>query len=769
MSTNGAYSAPTLNELLAAKNEKAALSLIKKGGVDLKESDSSGLSPIHWAANQGFKKVFAALVKRDVSPFTPDQHGYAPYYHATIQQREDFLDFFHKNYPLSLPKSTTTSFNQDVDNALRNCGLHSFSIKLPIFEDSTEEKIDDNVEKTLVSDKKKQTAIFLRSLFTPITLDANKRKSDSKSESLTELTPAFLSQIAYGLVEEMHPLEILKMLTQDYKEMTWEAKLSCIYLIKELIRIDNKNEWIATPKFQAALEKFLYPLSNVIAMASLTAKIKQLYGHNSISSVGSHQSAIALSFDLAKAFTEASLQLTPQNFLAINILKKAESNAAFQAISTLTNKLSQMVCMDILLAPTIEIAIQQYKFYLDVIKHCLKEEPLSTSNNMPYNFAAAFAIYTGLQFNVIRRLECINQGLLAEDNKQRLPKYDGILQRLQRYDNIFSNQGSFKTLRDLTSQFPECIPVIAIYSADKDKISENTQLTDRITLFGKLNQKFSEHFDYLCTLRHLSATSYQTDFMRKLEDFVYSERATYWYSYQLEPAKIIQLDETLDLHKLEEVLKFCKDIHAPLVVEQASKRYTGKEAKKLLSNSLIKQAAPQETIDVLVRLCEVIIKNFKADMPKSEIVDAPQKSKSQKPSTSRKYHDADTVTELTTNIKKLSLDPQQEIIDTSITSRPRAHTTTMGTPRHERRKTETTPKKKRSPTPSSSDQRDDSTFLESIPEIGELSLDSFSPRYTPLALASAKQRKKDSFSSSFSEEKDSQTKPPSSKKALERK
>ncbi|MGE4349187.1 MAG: RasGEF domain-containing protein [Candidatus Berkiella sp.] len=767
MSTNGAYSAPTLNELLAAKNEKAALSLIKKGGIDLKESDSSGLSPIHWAANQGFKKVFAALVKRDVSPFTPDQHGYAPYYHATIQQREDFLDFFHKNYPLSLPKSTTTSFNQDVDNALRNCGLHSFSIKLPTFEDSTAEEIDDNVEKIIVSDKKKQTAIFLRSLFTPITLDANKRKSDSKSESLTELTPAFLSQIAYGLVEEMHPLEILKILTQDYKEMTWEAKLSCIYLIKELIRIDNKNEWIATPKFQAALEKFLYPLSNVIAMASLTAKIKQLYKHNLITSIDYHQSAAALSFDLAKAFTAATLQLTPQNFLAVNILKKAENNSAFQAVSTLTNKLSQIVCMDILLAPTIEIAIQRYTFYLDVIKHCLKEETSSTRNNMPYNFAAAFAIYTGLQFNALRRLECINQRLLAED-KQKLQKYDGISQRLQKYDRLFSNQGAFKALRDLMNQFPECIPLIAIYSADKDKISENTKLADRIMLFGKLNQKFSEHFDYLCTLQHLNATPYRTDFMGQLEDFVYSERGTYWYSYQLEPAKIIQLDEPLDLTKLETALKFCKDIHAPLVVEQASKRYSGKEAKKLLSNHLVKQAAPQETVDIIIKLCKVIIKNFKADMPKSELVDVSPNRSFQKSNANRKHSDTDTIIELTTSIKQLSLESSPSPLRTS---RSRSHTTIMGTitPRHERRKTETSPQKRRSPISSSSEQRDDSISLEPIPEIGELSLDSFSPRYTPLALASAKQRKKDSFSSSFSEEKDSQTKPPSSKKALERK
>ncbi len=766
MSVNGAYSAPTLNELLAAKNEKAALSLIKKEGADLKEIDSSGLSPIHWAANQGFKKVFAALVKRGISPFTPDQHGYAPYYHAITQQREDFLDFFHKSYPLCLPKSTTQSLNQDVDNALRNCGLHSFFIKSLTFENSTEKESPNNTEKNITSDKKEQTAIFLHNLFTSAIFDVNKQKSDSKGESFTELSPAFLTQIAYGLIEEISPLEILKMLTQDYKDMTWEARLSSIYLVKELIRIDSKNEWIANSKFQAALEKFLYPLSNVIATASLTVKIKQLYKHNLITSIDYHQSAAALSFDLAKAFTAATLQLTPQNFLAVNILKKAENNSAFQAVSTLTNKLSQIVCMDILLAPTIEIAIQRYTFYLDVIKHCLKEETSSTRNNMPYNFAAAFAIYTGLQFNALRRLECINQRLLAED-KQKLQKYDGISQRLQKYDRLFSNQGAFKALRDLMNQFPECIPLIAIYSADKDKISENTKLADRIMLFGKLNQKFSEHFDYLCTLQHLNATPYRTDFMGQLEDFVYSERGTYWYSYQLEPAKIIQLDEPLDLTKLETALKFCKDIHAPLVVEQASKRYTGKDAKKLLSNHLVKQAAPQETVDIIIKLCKVIIKNFKADMPKSELVDVSPNRSFQKSNANRKHSDTDTIIELTTSIKQLSLESSPSPLRTS---RSRSHTTIMGTitPRHERRKTETSPQKRRSPISSSSEQRDDAISLEPISEIGELSLENFSPRYTPLA--SIKQRKKDASSSSLSEEKDPQTStPPPSKKMLERK
>lgn len=776
MSIIGANSGQSLNDLLAAKNDKAALSLIKKGGIDLKEIDTSGLSPIHWAATHGFKKVFEALVKRGVSPFTPDQDGYAPYYHACTQQKEEFLEFFHKNYPFDFSTDITLTSNQEVDEALRNCGLHSFSVKLPVFEQVEES----DTEKGFIDDKKKPVAVFLRSLFSSVAIESNKRKStllklDIKSEPLTEITSSLLSQMAYGLTEEMPPLDIIKILTKDYKNMAWEEKLSCLYFVKELIRIDNKNEWIKTPEFKKALDKFLNTLGDTPAVAAAKSKIKKLYNQKINPSRDYHKSVTALTFDLAKAFTEVTTQLTPQNFLAVNMLKNAKDNSALQAVSELTNKLSQVVCMDILCAPSSKKALKRYRFYLDAIKLCLKENASIQDKSMPYNFAAAFAIYNGLQFNALQRLECINQALSSEDR-----------QALVKFDTLFSNQGSFRGLRDLTAQFPKCIPLIAIYSGDKDKISENAQITDRIVLFGKLNQQFSQHFNYLCTLEHLSITPYKTNFMERLDKLVYSDTTTYWYSYQLEPAKIICLDEALDLQNLEVMLKFCKDIHAPLVVEQASKRYFGHDARKMLTKHLESQTTQQGSIEMLDGLCKLVIKNFNADAPKSEqtdvLISALPKRKSVRPSLARKHREVlggDTISGLTENIQKLSLLETEEK-DEKQTPRPRANTTSLGTaPRREQYKNKTggfTDRKRALlPMPSPSAQADTLIPLETISETAESLHDSFSG-YTPLASTHRLKKKSTSSSSksaSNSEDTDVESKKDkdrsASKKALERK
>jgi len=569
MSTKGAEidSSPSLNHLIRTGNEKAALELITKES-NLSTLYSDGYAPIHWAAKTGSRKVFKALVKKGANPYQQDREGFVAYYYMkqhNSQKHVKLLEYYEANYPLELI-TTLDPLNQHLDMALRNSGLHTYHI-LP--QDNTTPQN------------------YLYNLFASAQSPASKKRSatskpDIKKALATLVSPAQLTQIAFGIIEELPPLEIITILNKRYAHMDENEKLACIYFVKELIRQDIASEWVNESVFIKCYDEFLQKLGNSLAMTSLRSQMMKLLSHSSAT----------IASDLTKAFAEAILRLTPQYFQANNLIKKADANEAFQALSALTNRLSEYVCMDILLSKKSEESAAQYCFYMDVIQLCLAE-----SNG---NYAAAFAIYNGLQFNTIQRLKSITS-LIPDD-------YQVIMRR---FEELF--HPSFKGLQTLMVEHPHCVPVTAYYSKCKDSISQNEDFTTRVMMYGRLNAQFAEHCKHLRSLPHLT-DRYRTDICEKLEKDTYNETHAYWYSYQLEPARVIKLDNT-NPEALRVDLKYCKDVHSPLAINVGNKSHRGLAARQQIIEFASQQQWVEGTSAELVTLCDEVISLCDNDMP----------------------------------------------------------------------------------------------------------------------------------------------------------
>lgn len=605
MSVSGTAAKASLNSLLKAKKKPEALALIEKGNADLHEIDAIGYSPIHWAAINGAKTVLTTLIKKGINPFTPDKNGFSPFYHARIQKQERILKVYHENYPLMFPSKHPISLSHEISHEisqhLQDAGLCSFSIKTP--QDPQGKK---SPRQHLIS--------FFRQVFaSEVVLLGKNNKTNGEDSSWTFIDPSYLMQIACGLGEEIALEKAIEILTGLYPLLDWNAQLACIYFIKELVCYSTAEQ-IGTAEFASAFKAFIKAMnSEKLIMQALMQKLNKLYTVKLNKKMDYHQSALFTALDLNRQFAQAIIKLTPAHFGAKEILAKEQESTPFQDFSALSNRLSEMVCMDILLARNTQESVSRLTFYLDVIGYFLKEaDKIGDNEELIYNFAGAFAIYNGLTFNVVDRLK--------ETQRSLAPSYQ---QKLIAYRELFSTQGSFKKIRQLMNDYPQCIPVVAVYSGDKDKISQNTSFLDRVSLYGKLNVQYNTHYVFLSSLPGLLVPAI-TDFEKRMAMLEYNERQAYWHSYQLVPAKIIVLDAvpTPKNNEIINALRYCRDVVGPLVVSSNGELFRSESAKEKMLEFLALQA--QKVVDTttfkkeeteIIELCDEIIQKFDATSP----------------------------------------------------------------------------------------------------------------------------------------------------------
>lgn len=591
MSTHGAVkeSTPsynTLNDFINSKNEKAAIALIKKGDIALNKFDKKGYLPIHWAAAKGCIKVFKALCKKGADPYSLDQNGFCAYYHAQIHKQKDFQIFYDKEYPSVFDPMTPEATYDEINDHLQKMGFVAYTIG------SKESTTDDN---------------YLISLFSPVTTPAKSSKSgklDLKKEMASQINPIQLTRIAFGITEAISPTDIVNTLKKYYDKMDYRAKLASIYFIKEIIRQDTSNELIDTFDFAKAFSRFVNNIGNSFAMTSLKGKLQKYLQTKQTRTAIYLQDKQSFAFDLANLFRKAVLDISPKDFQAVNLLKNKDSNRPFLALSALTNRLSHLVCLDILHAPSGKEGLERMMYFMDMIAICLKEPKANASPILPYNLAAAAAIYNGLKFNVISRLSHFKD----------LP--DAYGRAMERYDELF--HVSSRGLRSAMLETPSCIPVIAVYSADKDKISENKLLADRVILFGKLNEQYAAHCAYLQSLNQLASMPSHSDIHKHVQKVEFSDESAYWYSYHLEPARVIELSEqaTLgDVAKILSDLKYCRDVRSCLAVKLNNQNYRGTSAKNRIISYLGKLSLPTDTVQEITTLCDKVIEQFYNDAP----------------------------------------------------------------------------------------------------------------------------------------------------------
>lgn len=604
MSTSGPIETITppasLSALITTGNEKAALSLIKKGTFNLREFDKLGMQAIHYAAIKGSMRVFKKLCEKGADPYAPDQNGFSPYYHAVIHKQNEVIEYYDKNYPLELEPTEDDNDNQKLNDFLKSCGLQSYMISPN--DDAEGENYIIGLFKPAVTMTEAKPLKSTKS-----------SKPDLKKQLATVINPILLTRIAYGIKEAFTPAEILKVLIAQLPNLEHKAKLASIYFIKELIRQDHNNEWIDNPDFSVKFIEFTDGLGTSLALTSLRIKLRAYYEKKLNKQTKYLENAFLLAADLSKMFGEAFLKLSPKSFLARNMLTNFEQNEAFLALSHLTNQLSHLVCLDILHATSAEQAAQRVVFYMDVMAFCLKEnKPLANTEALPLNFAAAAAIYNGLQFNVIRRLDSISS---------QIP--DAYKMVLQKYDELFNP--SSKGLRAAMTEHPSCIPVTAVYSADKDKIAENKQLTARISLFGKLNELYDKHYRYIKSIIRQPNSTFMTDIASQLQKVTFKEEDAYWYSYQLQPARVINLDISENAGIIIGHLKLCRDVRSLLALKQSNIEHRGLNAKAVMESYLKGQTLikPEEQA-LILELCDKVIEQFEKDTP------AVEKEKAQK-------------------------------------------------------------------------------------------------------------------------------------------
>lgn len=497
--------------------------------------------------------------------------------------------------------------NQELEKVLLKSGFCDYSI----------DEIKDSKAKVEIE---QQVSNYLKQLFTakptPLATPKDKRKKLKKEEKAPEVQPQpthvsskFLSKLAFGLIEEVSPAQVLNMCNTFFSEMTKPQKLAYIYLVKEFIRQDINKEWIESTRFNSNYNKLLLKLEKDPELAAVKLALEQFF----LSNVqASHlRSSMRLATDLTRSFSEAILNMSAVEFRSEALFSKEEVSTPFLKLSALTSNLSRLVCYDVLKSKSPKVAASRILYYLDVIDHCLNEKTINSNPRLTMNIAAAFAIFNGLQFNVVSRLTALRE--LLSSNAQKQMEY---------YQKRFSPKGGFAGIRQLMTEHPACIPTVAIYSGDKEKIQSNS-LQDRIILNGKLNKKFLEHKTHLQQFACLFEQPYSTDLKERLEKLArYSDddfdKLSYKASYSLEPPKIIKLEGNLTSESLLLTLKDCLVMEAPLAVQRATgKILVQNEAKAELASFLKMED------DAVWELCDkVIIKFDKLGTKKASLSEA---------------------------------------------------------------------------------------------------------------------------------------------------
>ncbi len=446
---------------------------------------------------------------------------------------------------------------------------------------------------------KQQINSFLEQLFLDNLLPQPKEKSKLTQapyeSSVTTVDWKLLTEFAIGMLEELPPDEFLRSINGFFHKLEWNQQLACVYFVKELIRLDTHCEWIASDEFRHAFHDFHDKMdANKRSMTTLKSKLKNFHSSKFPSSY--LKSAERLAQDLTKAFAQATLDISPIGFRATSLFKNTDESIAFLKLSALSSKLSQLVCLDVLQASTPEKSAAIVEYYINVIGLCLKEKSKDKDDVLVYNLGAAFALYNGLQFGVIKRLKDVWKKV-SRDHAEKLNTYNAL----------FSNEGAFNALRKSIREHPDCIPALAVYCGDKEKIQSNT-FQDRLMLNAKVNQQFFEHQQYLASLTHLPSQPFRTDLMDKVEHVYYSDDFAYGLSYLILPSRVIKIEDAT-LENLLSTLKDTYALKAPLVVRNKRKVILKQNEAKIEIEAFVKKYSEEQRTQIL-ELCDKVIVAF---------------------------------------------------------------------------------------------------------------------------------------------------------------
>ncbi|MCS5711872.1 RasGEF domain-containing protein [Candidatus Berkiella aquae] len=609
MSTRGvekesANQESSLNSLISGDKKEEALSVIKSGKANLFEKDGKGYQPIHWAAIKGSFTTFKALINKGVSAHTADDKGYIPIYHAltfgrkkTNTSHEKIVKYYDEHFPAEFPEDQGGTLSQEINHDLRMCGLDAYTMQ----------------------DAPDLPYVLRLFAVAPTTIEpkTSKTKPDFKKQMALRINPAQLTLKAHGITEFFTPTEILVTLTKHYPNMNEQAKLACIYFVKEIIRLDGAKDWIDNPEFEEAFTAFLNNLNQKMAFVTLKIKLQNFYQHqlNKLPPYLNAAAPLEMVRDLAKVFTEATLAITPERFRAINLLKKAKDNQPFLQFSDLVNQTSQLVCRDILCARSQVHAETIFKFYMDVLKICLNE---NNAYDLPVNLPAATAIYLGFQNKAVSRLSFI-KNMMNDIFKKEFAKYDILFA-----PSLSELSSSMKATQG------KCVPMLTVYTDAKNRVLEQIpadQMDSRITAFGKINEEYAKHHPYL---QSFPVVPYMTDFHDRVTHIHFTDTDAYWLSYTLEPARIINLDHSPSVKDIWSALKYCKDVESPFVVLAQGVKHLGTDAKTKIEDYLALQTLPndnsQESSDLREKLaaipllCQSIFAQYEATRPSKEML-----------------------------------------------------------------------------------------------------------------------------------------------------
>ncbi len=559
-----------ISDLILSKNLSDAYSMMNTNPEFLGQPGLRGRYPIHMAAISKDKDLFEAMLEKGVNPFQCDADGYSAYYHALIHRSTDIvalcLSFF--------PNQNWMSKEDGIfDELLVKAGFHPYVISP--FKSSEFPETDDPAEQ--YDNDINQMHSFLQQLLFAGSLPGyiskvkkSKSKTKSKEEDLLLIDPLFLQKIAYGFVDsKIEPAQIVKLITDHYQVLNNLQKLACVYLLKEFIKADVAHEFCEKPEFKAAMRAFIKGMDNgnVLALAAVKNEFDRFYAN--FLPQDHLASPESLAFDLAKIFHEPFTQLTPINFTVKMLAKKnLDKNPAFAKLSALSNNIAHLVSVDILSAKTNSDKRRLIKYYLEVIAICLKKGKYQSNENYVYNYAAACAILNGLDTTQVSRLKKVWDPLLKDVTIQR---------QLEEFKVLFNPEKAFATLRREMAEHPQCIPLLAIYCAEKDKNAE-ADLHFALELNGSSNMRFAQHVSYLRQLGGFQQQRFKTDLSSKLESLFYNDDYCWALSYQIDPPKVIKLDANLDIATILSLLDTMQIQKAPLVVKQKDKKYYATEA-----------------------------------------------------------------------------------------------------------------------------------------------------------------------------------------------
>ena len=236
---------------------------------------------------------------------------------------------------------------------------------------------------------------------------------------------------------------------------------------------------------------------------------------------------------------------------------------------------------------------------------------------------------------------------------------------------------------------------------------------------------------------------YKTDFISKVHKMVYVEKDAEWYSFNLEPLRIINLDEEKISAHLLEPLKFCLTLQAPLVVKKDQVQFKGHAAKDaieafLATPQFLESEKPEEKRTEILGLCDKIIAAFAANNPFAAKIQEQdgRKSKRSKKLTRTPHEEVkplpsaliDDFAALKINEKPHTYSPSADNEDMVVLEeeekRPRANTTILLSSRHHRHQSERV----------SSPRKDKVRSTKTTPNLDEEALLS-SRTFTPLVQA----------------------------------